>query len=198
MADVNLKDLVAGLRTRLKGVEGVADDVLTTLDTLGSAIAPFDGLDPQSAKDAIATLATRQQSDSQLQSLTTERDSLTSQLQQEQQHNTDLRKQLAAVRGLAGAGVRSQYEDLLLPQITAAMTLDGEQAALPENYWAGLKSKYPDMFHAEDGAGTGGAAAGGTAPAASPTQVTVGSDRIISGVSPGDVLTGKVAIAEGA
>lgn len=197
MPDVNLKDLVTGLRSRLRGVEGVADDVLSTLDMLGNAIAGFDGIDPQTAREAIQTAATRQQTDGTIQSLTTERDGLSTQLQQQQQANADLRKQLEAVRGLGAAGVRSQYEELLLPKVTQSMQLDGDTVKLPENFWQGLKTQYPDMFHAEDAAGTGGAAAGGAAPDKAPSQVTVGDDRIISGVNPADVLSGNVAITEG-
>lgn len=157
----------------------------TQLDSLRSQLEPYQGLDPVAAREAIA-------SKSQLQQVLTERDDFKAQLQQFQAGNAQLSKELAATRGLTAAGVRPQYEDLLLPKVTGSLEVgeDGTAKA-PEGFWDGLKTQYPDMFHAEDAAGTG-AAPGATADD-SPRTVQA-SNGLVSGVDPSDVLNGSVTV----
>lgn len=165
----------------------------TQIDALQQALQPYQGLDPVAAREAIAAQAQRSNADAQYQAAAKERDDYKAQLEQFQQGNAQLSKELAATRGLTAAGVRPQYEDLLLPKVTSSLELaeDGTPKA-PENFWDGLKTQYPDMFHAEDGAGTG-AAPGATAADDSPRSVQA-SNGLVTGINPEDVLTGKVSV----
>lgn len=165
----------------------------TQIDALQQALQPYQGLDPVAAREAIANQATRAASDAQYQAVQAERDRLQADLQQYQQGNAQLSKELAATRGLTAAGVRPQYEELLLPKITGSLELaeDGTVKA-PDGLWDGLKTKYPDMFHAEDGAGTG-ATGGETAADTSPRTVQA-TNGMVTGLDPADVLNGKVSI----
>lgn len=163
------------------------------LDAMSQALQPYQGLDPVAAREAIANQATRAASDAQLKQLQTERDDFQAQLKQYQQGNAQLSKELAATRGLTAAGVRPQYEELLLPRVTGSIELaeDGTPKT-PDGFWDGLKTKYPDMFHAEDGAGTG-ATGGETATDTSPRTVQA-TNGLVTGVNPADVLNGSVAV----
>lgn len=165
----------------------------TQIDAMQQALQPYQGLDPVAAREAIANQATRAATDSQFQAVQAERDRLQADLQQYQNGNAQLSKELAATRGLTAAGVRPQYEELLLPRVTGSLELnDDGTAKAPEGFWDGLKTKYPDMFHAEDAAGTG-AAAGETA-AADTTRTVQATDGLVTGLDPADVLNGKVSI----
>ncbi|MEA5447987.1 hypothetical protein VB780_05360 [Leptolyngbya sp. CCNP1308] len=163
------------------------------IDALSTALQPYQGLDPVAAREAIANQATRAASDAQYQQLQTERDNYQAQLKQFQDGNAQLSKELAATRGLAAAGVRPQYEELLLPRVTGSIELaeDGTPQT-PEGFWDGLKTKYPDMFHAEDGAGTG-AAPGATTADDSPRTVQA-TNGMVTGLDPSDVLNGSIAL----
>jgi hypothetical protein len=165
----------------------------TALDQLGQALQPYQGLDPVAAREAIANQATRAATDSQFQQLQTERDRLQADLTQIQNGNAQLSKELAATRGLTAAGVRPQYEELLLPRVTGSIELaeDGTPKT-PEGFWDGLKTKYPDMFHAEDAAGTG--AAGGESSTEDQPRAVQAENGLVSGLNPDDVLNGKVSL----
>ncbi|MBE9157893.1 hypothetical protein IQ265_13815 [Nodosilinea sp. LEGE 06152] len=165
----------------------------TQLDALQQALQPYQGLDPVAARAAIDAQNQRSATDAQLKQTQTERDDFKTQLQQMQAGNAQLSKELAATRGLTAAGVRPQYEELLLGKVTSSIELaeDGTPKT-PEGFWDGLKTKYPDMFHAEDGAGTG-ATPGDTAADTSPRTVQA-TNGIVSGVNPTDVLNGSVTV----
>lgn len=168
----------------------------SAIDALGAALQPYQGLDPAKAREAIAAQQTRAADTAQLQQVQAERDQYKTDLQQFKDGNLQLSKELAATRGLNTAGVRPNYEGLLLSQVTGSLEVgeDGKVAA-PEGLWDGLKTKYPDMFFAEDGAGTG-AASGGTGADETPRAVKA-TNGLVTGVDPDEVLSGKVKVEMG-
>lgn len=160
------------------------------LDSFAQALQPYAGLDPQAARDAIAAQANRAAIDGQLQQVVSERDDFKTQLAQAQAAALDARKEAQAVRGLTAAGVRPEYEDLLLPNVLTGMESKDDGTIAPKDgLWDGLKTKYPAMFFADDAAGTGTTTTESTtqAPAAVPV-----SNGIISGADPSAVLAGGV------
>ncbi|MBE9113854.1 hypothetical protein IQ273_31270 [Nodosilinea sp. LEGE 07298] len=166
--------------------------IAAQLDALGQALEPYAGLDPQAARDAIAAQATRVASDQQTQAIAAERDTFRQQLADTQTEALNAKKEVQAVRGLVAAGVRPEYEELLLPRVLNGLEVNDDGAiAVPEGMWDSLKTSYPAMFHADDAAGTGTTTGetSTTAPAAVPV-----TNGIISGADPGAVLAGGVSV----
>lgn len=187
---VDFKKALANLQKALpeEQQQAIADQ----LDALAQALTPYEGIDPQVARDAIAAQATRQASDQQLQAVASERDTLRDQLSQLQQTALNASKEVHAIRGLVAAGVRPEYEDLLLPRVLNGLEVqDGGAIASPDGLWESLKAQYPAMFHAEDAAGAGTSMGESAAPA--PTSVSV-SGGVVSGVDPAAVLSGDVVL----
>lgn len=146
---------------------------------LGEALQPYEGLDPAQARSAIEAMKNRGEVDRQLDSIVAERDSFKTAADSYQQEALAARRELHAVRGLVAAGVRPDYEDLLLPKVSSlAQVVDGN-VVIPEETWGQLKQRYPDMFHAEDGAGAGATGGGESAPASGPSY-SIGSDGILT------------------
>jgi hypothetical protein len=170
-----------------------ASGAAAQLDALEQTLSAFDGLDPQAAREAIAAQANRAAADAQTQAIAAERDTFKAQLTEMQQTALDAKKEVQAVRGLVSAGVRPEYETLLLPAVLNGLEVkEGGAIAVPDGLWDGLKQKYPAMFHAADAAGTGTTTGETSAPA--PAAVPV-SNGVISGVNPADVLSGGVVLA---
>lgn len=194
---MGIKETLNQLRSQLGSVEGLDTTVLTQFDQAIQQAELYDGIDPQAARTAISQLNQRQSQDNQLQTVTGERDSLQTQLSDTQNQLLTSRKEFAALKGLHAAGVRPEYQDLILPQVTGALEIaeDG-QISTPENLYTGLKTQYAAMFYAEDGAGTGGAGTEDDSAEESPTQVTA-TDGVVSGVNPDDVMSGKVSVTLG-
>jgi len=163
------------------------------LDALGQALQPYAGLDPQIAKAAIEAQASRGAIDSQLQTTAAERDNWKAQAEQLQTVATTALKETQAVRGLTAAGVRPEYESLLLPTVLTGLEVkeDGKVTA-PDGFMDGLKGKFPAMFFADDAAGGGTPGGSDTTPA--PTSVSA-VNGVVSGVNPADVLAGKVILS---
>jgi hypothetical protein len=163
------------------------------IDAIRQAFEPYQGLDPVVTREAIASKASRTATDAQMQALQAERDRFQADLTQYQNTNAQLSKELAATRGLTKAGVRPEYEELLLSKATGSLELGEDGAATaPEGFWDGLKTQYPAMFFAEDGAGTG-AAPGASAADDSPRAVKA-TNGLVTGLDPDEVLNGKVTV----
>ena len=188
---MDIAKVIANIKQALP--EGVDSAVLGQLDTLEQTVKPYEGLDPQAARDAIAAMQTRAANDQQIQSVTAQRDEALATAQTAQDQALTAQKELHAVRGLVGAQVRPEYESLLLPTVLTALEVGQDGAIAPkEGLWEDLKVKYPAMFYAEDGGGTGtDTGEGSTGTKGTPVPVTNG---IISGVDPGAVLTGGVLV----
>lgn len=179
------------LRTLRASVPAEAGDLLTQLDVLETELTPYIDIDPEHARAAIAAQQGRAATDAQLQAAQAERDDFKAQLAQVQGDYVLARKEAAAVRGLVAAGVRSDYEALLLPTVLTGLEIAEDGAIAPKDgLWDGLKAKYPAMFHADDAAGTGTTTSEAAASAPAPVQAVKG---VISGVSPAELLAGGLA-----
>jgi hypothetical protein len=196
---MKVSEIQALLRTTRKsfdGLEGVADNAFDGIDGLIDKLETFAGVDISRAAEAIAQAGDAPQLAKQLSALTAERDAIALSLEKSTTLALNTSRELAAVRQLGAAGIRPDYEDLLLPKVAGALTL-GEDGSVvvPDGLMDGLKGKYAAMFHAADAAGTGGDLGDGqtSGGAAQTTQVSV-EGGVVSGVSPDDVLSGKVTI----
>lgn len=185
------------LRSQVGNVEGLDTTVLTQFDQAITQAELYQGIDPQAARTAIQQLEQRQTQDNQLQTVAGERDQLQTTVGDLQGQLTDSRKQFTALKGLSAAGIRPEYEELLLPQVTSGLELaENGEIKTPDGLYDGFKQKYPAMFFAEDGAGTGGAAGDGNGSTEETQQVTA-NGGVVSGVNPDDVLSGKVKVSMG-
>ena len=194
---MDFKQMIGGLRARLDNAEGVADEVFTTLDRLAEGVEAFSGIDPTEARTALQQRATQGRVESQLSQIQGERDQLAGQTETLRSQLAETQKELTAVRGLTAAGVREGYEDLILARAVNGLEVTDDGAiVVPDGYFDGFKSKYPEMFHAEDAVGSGGQVGGGNAPESGPRQVSVGSDRVIAGLDPSAVLNGDVVLTD--
>jgi hypothetical protein len=193
---VKLSKQVSDLKTRLQSIEGAAD-VLGDVDSLISAAAQFDDLDPVAAKNAIGELPQLQSQLQELQGKAGQVDTLTGQINDLTQGSQQLHRELIAARTVSSAGILPEFRDLLEPTIAAAAVAGADgKYALPDDFLGGLKERYPSAFAAEEGAGTGGAGQSGQAPETTSSRtVKVGDDRVISGVDPDEVLNGSVKLA---
>lgn len=192
-----IQALLRAARKSVDGVEGVAKDAFDAFDSAIDKLETYAGVDISRAAEAIAQAGDAPQLAKQLSSLTAERDGLASQLEASTTLALKTSRDLAAVRSLGAAGIRPDYEELLLPKVAAQMkTADDGTVTLPDGLMTELKTKYASMFHADDAAGTGGTVAGGTTATPGPKQVSVGSDRLISGIDPLAVLSGEVSLVE--
>lgn len=181
------------LRSLRAAAPAEAEDLLTQLDVLETELTPYIDIDPDQARAAIAAQQTRAASDAQLQAAIAERDGFKTQLTELQAEAVAARKETAAVRGLVSAGVRPDYEALLLPTVLTGFEVAEDGAIAPKaGLWEDLKVKYPAMFHADDAAGTGTTTTEAAASTPAPVAVTNG---VISGVDPGAVLAGGVTLA---
>ncbi|NEQ29638.1 MAG: hypothetical protein F6K04_01355 [Leptolyngbya sp. SIO4C5] len=195
---MGLKEQLAALREGLQGVEG-GSSALEQLGQLEQALQPYEGLDPQAARDALQQAERFNGVNNQLSTLQTERDQLQQQVGKLGDRAQQAELQLDVYRGLNSAGLRPEFEELVLPFAQRSLSRDeqgnliaGDRSA--GEFFGGLKERFPQAFHAEgDAAGTGGAAAGGQPAEQGPTRVQA-QNGIVSGVDPNDVLTGKVQI----
>ncbi|MEA5465270.1 hypothetical protein [Leptothoe sp. PORK10 BA2] len=186
------------LRSQLGDAEGLDTAVLATFDQAITQAELYQGIDPQAARTAIQQLEQRQQQDGQLQTMAGERDQLATQLADMRSQLVNSQKQFTALKGLGSAGIRPEYEELLLPQVTGSLELaENGEVEIPDGLYDGLKQKYPAMFFGEDAAGTGGAAGGGTNTTEEQPQQVTAKDGIVTGVNPDDVLSGKVNVSMG-
>lgn len=197
---MKVSEIQALLRTTRKsfdGVEGVAKNVFDGIDSAIDQLETFAGVDISRAQEAIASAGDAPQLAKQLSTLTAERDVIAAQLESSTTLALNTSRELAAVRTLNAAGIRPDYEDLLLPKVASQLQVGADGAVTtPDGLVDGLKAKYSAMFHAADAAGTGGDLGDGqtSGGAAATTQVSVGDGGVVSGVSPDDVLSGKVTI----
>jgi TolA-binding protein len=212
---MDLSKYIRDLKKALPKDAVLSDDALERLNALQQAVIdqfqPYQGLDPQAARDALAALANQPQLQDQLDTLTSERDDFRSQLENLQEEikterdttrsqmdqlqtlAQDYQKQLHAVRGLVHSGIRPEYEDLLLPKATSALQFKDGTIVEPDGLWSDLKTKYPAMFFSKDAAGAGTT---GEASVSRETTATYSpDDGIVKGINPVDVLNGKVSIA---
>jgi hypothetical protein len=191
-----IQGLLRAARQSVDGVEGVAKSVFDGFDTAIDQLETFAGVDISRAAEAIASAGDAPQLAKQLSSITAERDAIAAQLESSTTLALNTSRELAAVRTLNAAGIRPDYEDLLLPKVASQLQIDADGAVTtPDGLVDGLKAKYAAMFHAADAAGTGGDLGDGqtSGGAAQTTQVSV-EGGVVSGVSPDDVLSGKVTI----
>jgi|GEM_PF-4842927 len=194
---MQLSKIVSGLKTKLQSIEGAAE-VLGQVDELIETAKQFDGLDPQGVRQSLQQLEQLRTDNASLNALSTERDTLQQQLQQSNQTEQDLRTELMAVRAMGNAGVNPDYEELLTPVVKSAVVLSSDgKASLPDGFFDNLKTKYAAAFFPEDAAGTGATASGEGAGATTAASVSVGSDRVISGIEPEAILSGEVQLVEG-
>jgi hypothetical protein len=192
-----LSDALKQLKASVKGADNLPDGLQGAIATLETAITAYDGLDPQAARDALQQLEQRRQQDGEINGLRTEKTTLEQQLADANGTIQALTRQTAAVRGLMTNGVRPEYEDLLLPKVAEAVTLNDQgQAGFKDDYWNSLKTQYPAMFFGDDGAGTGDTSDTSGEGDKQPTSVQV-SNGVVSGVDPADVLSGKVTLSMG-
>jgi hypothetical protein len=192
-----IQALLRTARQSVDGVEGVAKSVFDGFDTAIDQLETFAGVDISRAAEAIAQAGDAPQLAKQLSALTAERDAIAAQLTDSTTLALNTSRELAAVRQLGAAGIRPDYEDLLLPKVAGALQVgDDGTVTVPEGLIDGLKTQYAAMFHAADAAGTGGDLGDGqtSGGAAQATQVSVGDGGVVSGVSPDDLLSGKVTL----
>lgn len=169
--------------------------LLPAIAALKTAATPYADIDPEQAKSAILAAKNRQAIDEQLQTLGTERDTLRTQADTLQANLVNSQRELAAVRGLVKAGVRPEYEDLLLPKAANSLELADGQVTAPEGLWDSLKQTYPAMFFADDAGGTGGTGGdSGITEDSTPVVVAVDSRGIFSAPTD-DILGGKVTVS---
>ncbi len=212
---MDLSKYIRELKKALPKDAVLSDDALERLNALQQAVIdqfqPYQGLDPQAAREALTAVANQPQLQDQLDTLTSERDDFRSQLEdlqeeikaerettrsQVEQLQTlaqDYQKQLHAVRGLVHAGIRPEYEELLLAKATHSLQFKDGTIVEPDGLWGDLKAKYPAMFFSNDAAGAG------TTSEATVIRETAASyspdDGIVKGINPADVLNGKVSIS---
>lgn len=187
----DFKKMLAQLKTTLP--EDQQQAIAAQIDALDAATAPYADIDAQAALTAIAAQSNRAAQDSLLQTVTTERDDFKTQLTLAQAEALDAKKEAQAIRGLGAAGVRPEYEALLLPTALTGLEVGADGAIAPkEGLWEDLKGKYPAMFYADDAAGTGTSTGEESAgDVATPVSVVNG---VISGVEPSAVLAGGVKV----
>lgn len=182
---MSLKEAIAALRGKVSAVEGLDSSVLADFDQLSTQAGLYDGIDPEVARSAIEQLDAGVGLADANKALKTQVETLMSQVQTTQ-------KEMAGLRGLTTAGVKPEYEGLLSSQVVGQMTVGPDGAIqIPDGLWDTYKAKYPEMFYAEDAAGTGGT--GGEPGEDKPHQVTA-TGGVVSGLDPDSVLSGKVAI----
>lgn len=187
---------LANVRQKLEAIEGAAD-ALAELGILEDEAKPFNDLDPNEARTALSKLPELEQLKTTLSQTATERDQFKTQATDLGAVATNLARDVVVARGLGRVGVLPDYQDLIEPAISAMVQTDEEgNHSLPENFVTTLRDKYPAMFAPEsDGAGTG-VSTSTSGPAAQQQSIQVSPQGgVITGVDPGDVMAGKVAIA---
>jgi hypothetical protein len=143
------------LLTELKGALPEDSPALAHVAKLTEAITPYQGIDPNQARAALEAMKNRGDVDKQLNSIVEERDSFKSAADAYQSEALQARRELMAVRGLVKAGVRPEYEDLLLPKVSTLAQVKDGNVTIEDAVWSDLKTRYPAMFFAEDAQGTG-------------------------------------------
>lgn len=143
------------LLSDLKGALPEDSPALAHVAKLTEAISLYQGLDPTQARAALEAMKSRGDVDQQLNSIVEERDSFKSAADAYQSEALQARRELMAVRGLIKAGVRPEYEDLLLPRVSTLAQVKDGNVTIEDGVWGDLKSRYPAMFFAEDAQGTG-------------------------------------------
>lgn len=187
---------IRALKAALNGAENLPEGITDAIAALESTAQRFSGIDPEQYQSAMQQLQQRQQQDNDLTTARQRATDLEAELSEAQGTIQNLQKGNAAARGLMSAGVRPEYEDLLLPKVTSAVELGESGPGFKDGYWDGLKQQYPAMFFAEDGAGTGdtsdSSGDGGKVP-----QTVTATGGIVQGVDPAKVLSGDVALTMG-
>ena len=171
------------LKAALNSAENLPDGVTDAIAALEATAQRFTDIDPDQYQSAMQQLQQRQQQDNDLTTARQRATDLELQLSEAQGTIQDLQKGNAAIRGLMSAGVRPEYEDLLLPKVQDSVELGDNGPSFKDGYWDGLKQQYPAMFFAEDGAGTGdtsdSSGDGGKVP-----QTVTATGGIVQGVDP--------------
>jgi F0F1-type ATP synthase epsilon subunit len=192
---MKLSQRLASFREKLGAIEGAAE-VAAGLADLVEQAKPFDDLDPNSAREAIAKLPEIVRLQETLSQAATERDQFKAQVADLGSVAAGLARDVVVARGLGRVGVLPAYQDLIEPAIAGMVQADDQgNYSLPEDFATSLRDKYPAMFAPEsDGAGTGtSTSTSGPAKDKQPTQVA-SQGGVITGVDPGDVMDGKVQI----
>ena len=187
---------IKGLKAALNGAENVPDSVTDAIAALEAAAQPYTQIDPDQYQSAMQQLQQRNQQDADLQTARQRASDFETQLTDSQTTIQVLKAQNAAIRGLMTAGVRPEYEDLLLPKVTDAVSFTDEKPGFKDGYWDALKQQYPAMFFAEDGAGTGDSSDSSGDGAKQPQTVSA-KGGIIQGIDPSAVANGEVVLTAG-
>lgn len=186
------------LKANIQALEGDHTDLLALLNPAIDTAAPYDGLDATAAREALAAMPDYDETKKALTRAATERDNFQSQFTEQSKANGQLQRQLVATRGLFEIGVLPEYEKLMQPAVMD-MLVDGDDGpALPENFAATLREKYPATIaptHDAAGSGSGGGNGTGGDGTQQPTVVTRSTSGVITGVNPQDVLNGTAVLA---
>ncbi|MEO0488160.1 MAG: hypothetical protein AAFZ49_01215 [Cyanobacteria bacterium J06659_2] len=196
---MGIKEAFDALQQGLGGIEG-SDALKEQLHTLANEVNAVQDIDPIAARTAMQQSEQLGTINSQLSATATERDRLQTENTQLSDRASQAELQLDTYRGLSQAGLRPEYEDLVLPYAQRSLAKNdagelvaGDQAAA--EFFGGLKQRFPDAFYAVgDAAGTGGVADGGQPPATGP-QTVQATNGVVTGVDPSKVLSGDVQIS---
>ncbi|MEL7314638.1 MAG: hypothetical protein AAFN08_06765 [Cyanobacteria bacterium J06559_3] len=177
----------------------LSDPVREALHGLANEVNAYQDIDPIAARNALQQSEQLGTINNQLSTVATERDRLQTENTQLSDRASQAELQLDTYRGLSQAGLRPEYEDLVLPFAQRSLSKNdegklvaGDQAA--DEFFGSLKQRFPDAFHAEsDAAGTGGVADGGQPPATGP-QTVQATNGVVTGVDPKAVMSGDVQL----
>lgn len=183
---------LSDLQTKLESIEGAAALVPDLQQVLDLA-APYDGLDPKQAREAISKLPELERMQQTLSQTATERDQFKTAADDLSQRVSALATDVVVERGLGMVGALPNYRDLVAPAVRALVETGDSGPVLPDGFADRLREQYPAMFApTTDAAGVGVGETGAVTPP-SPSQVTANSGVVR--VNPHDVRSGKVAIA---
>lgn len=192
---MSLLKRVNDLKNALGAIDN-ARELVGQVESLSEALTPFEGIDADEARTAIAEVGRMRDQIHELQGKAGQVDTLQGSLNGLTEENQAVKRSLLAARTLNTAGILPEFHDLLEPAIATAAELDQQSGAffLPDDYLGNLRDKYPSAFAVEDAAGTGGAANEGSTPEQETTTYEIGNERVISGVEPDAVLNGSVQL----
>lgn len=197
---MGIKQAFDALQQGLQGIEGADTALKTQLHELANEVNAVQDIDPVAARTALQQSEQLGALNTQLSTANTQVEQLNTQVQELGDRASQAELQLDTYRGLSQAGLRPEYEDLVLPFAQRSLARNdqgelvaGEQSA--NDFFGSLKQRFPEAFHAEeDAAGTGGVANGGQPPATGP-QTVQANNGVVSGVDPNKVLSGDVQIS---
>ena len=197
---MGIREAFDALQQGVKGIDGADAALREQLHELAHEVNAHQGIDPIAARTAMQQSEQLGTINNQLSTVTTERDRLQTENTQLSDRASQAELQLDTYRGLSQAGLRPEYEALVLPYAQRSLSRNdegklvaGDQAA--DEFFGGLKQRFPEAFHAQsDAAGTGGVADGGQPPATGP-QTVQATNGVVTGVDPSKVLSGDVQIS---